>query len=140
MNHKEAPPKPTSTPDYKHRSPDDNLENHPTPFDSDTESNYDENAPHMHNWQDFRGQCSDLNSQYNPDVDIGHPDPNERWGLRPNGTFMMYKACSLCGRVICDNCLGIRRRHFHHRHHIKWYYKNDPPEPLNVQDLINGIF
>ena len=69
--------------------------NQPTPFDSDAESDYDDDAPHMKNWQEYRGQCQDLNCQYNPDVEIGHPDLNQRWGLRPNGTFKVYYACAL---------------------------------------------
>ena len=114
--------------------------NQPTPFDSDAESDYDDEAPCMKHWQEYRGQCQDLNCQYNPDVEIGHPDLNQRWGLRPNGTFKVYYACALCGRVICPDCLWIRRRHFHHRFHLNWYSRNNPPDPINVKNLIAGIF
>ena len=113
--------------------------NQPTPFDSDNESEYDENAPHMVNWQEFRGQCTDLNCHYNPDVEIGHPDLNQRWGLRPNGTFLTYFACALCGRVICGNCVWIRRRHYHHRYHVNYYSRSNPPDPINVRNLDAGI-
>ena len=114
--------------------------NQPTPFDSDTESDYDDNAPHMTNWQEYRRQCTDLNCHYNPEIEIGHPDLNKRWGLRPNGTFGLYLACALCGKVICSDCVWIRRRHFHHRYHVNWYSRNNPPEPISVKNLIAGIF
>ena len=110
----------------------------PTPFDSDIESNYDENADYMDNCTSFKQTCTQPGCDYRPDNMDGYDD-NKRLGLRPNGSFLHYYHCDLCGRKFCANCAYIRRRHFNHYKYVRCYTKQGPEKPLNIGDLIKDF-
>ena len=111
----------------------------PTPFDSDSESNYDNNAEYLDVWPEYREPCDKSGCDYRPSDMEGY-DENNQLGLRPNGTHELYYLCELCGRKFCDSCVWVRRRHLHHMSYVRLYARSGPKSQVDMHNLMNGIF
>ena len=110
------------------------------PFDNDRDSNYDENAPYMDPWPEFKRPCIIPGCFYFPKTELDESETNQQLGPRPNGTFKSYFKCDLCGRKLCDQCLWFKRRHLNHMKHVKRNGLSGPPDPVNIDNLMNGLF
>ena len=113
----------------------------PTPFDSDNESNYDNNAEYLNQWPEYREPCGKSGCYYRPS-DLEGYNVNDQLGLRPNGTHEWYYMCELCGRKFCDECLWNRRRHLHHMQFVRRYGRKGPTKSgyVKISNVMNGVF
>ena len=109
--------------------------NVPTPFDSDSESNYDNNADYMNLWPEFREPCTKSGCDYRPQSMPGF-DENTQLGWRPNRSHGLYYLCELCGKKFCDDCCWVRRRHLHHMKYVQRHTKKGPRGYVDIDLLL----
>ena len=117
----------------------DNISNCyvPTPFDSDNDSNYDNDADYMNLWPEFRKPCTKSGCDYRPKSMPGF-DEKTQLGWRPNGTHGFYYLCELCGKRFCDDCCWVRRRHLHHMKYVQRHTKKGPRGYVDIERLLNS--
>lgn len=108
--------------------------NVPTPFDSDSDSNYDENADYI--WEEFRKPCTKSGCDYRPENMPGF-DEKTQLGWRKNGSHGLYYLCELCGRKFCDDCCWVRRRHLHHMKYVQRHTKKGPRGYVDIDRLLS---
>ena len=111
----------------------------PTPFDSDSESNYNENADYMDLWPNFRKPCTKSGCDYRPE-NMPDFDENTQLGFRPDGSHGLYYLCDLCGRKFCDDCVWVRRRHLHHMKYVQRHTSKGPRGHVDIDRLLDGNF
>ena len=95
------------------------IDNSPTPFD-DEESLYDTDENPWHP-KDEDGN-KDLRPCRDHECFYGH-EPYDKWKLALKRNMF---TCSLCGRMICDDCAWVKRRHMIHLRYFRNYSFEKP--------------
>ena len=110
--------------------------NVPNPFDSDSESNFDENADYMKLWPESRKPCTISGCDYRSD-NLSVFDEKTQLGWRSNGSYGLYYLCEKCGRKFCDDCCKVRRRHLHHMKYVQRHTKKGPGGYVDIDMLLH---